>query len=135
MRKAVLGIGNPLLGDDAVGLQVLKALNGVDADLVDFGWGMDVSLLRKYGKVAIVDAGLFKGRPGEVREFGLEELPAAQMPSTHGVNLVFLLKKLGNPVKDLRFFLIQPEKDDKMSDSVKKAIPIVSDLIKAFLED
>ena len=135
MKKAVLAIGNPMLGDDSVGILVLKELRGVDADLVDFGWGTDISLIRRYEKVAIVDAGFFGGKPGDFREFGLEELDSDQMPSTHGVNIVFLLKKFGNPVKNIRFFLVQPENNKKLSNPVKKSIPLVARIIRKYLEE
>lgn len=135
MKKAVLAIGNPLLGDDSVGLLVLKQLEGIEAELVDFGWGMDLEIIRRYDRVAIVDAGFFGGVAGEFGEFSLDQLNPGNIHSTHGVNLVFLLKKFGKNLPQIRFFLIQPESNRKLSDAVKKTIPIVAQKIRKFLEE
>jgi hydrogenase maturation protease len=135
MKRAVLAIGNPLLGDDSVGILVLKELEGINADLIDFGWGMDMATIRRYEKVAIVDAGFFGSDPGEFGEFELDQLKPSQVPTTHGVNIIFLLKKFEEDLPEIKFFLVQPESNRKLGDGVKKAVPKVAQKIREYLED
>lgn len=84
----VLGLGNPILSDDAVGLRVVEALRkrrlkGVDArecfsDL-DIFEGID------YDHVIFVDAVESGGEPGTVYEASLPQLGSKL--STHNFNL------------------------------------------------
>jgi hydrogenase maturation protease len=135
MKKAVLAVGNPLLGDDAVGQLVLKELEGIDADLVDFGWGMDLAVVKRYDRIAIVDAGFFGSEPGSFDSFNLDELNPGNIQTTHGVNIIFLLRKFRKDLPEIKFFLIQPETNRKLSDSVKKAIPQVAKRIREYLQN
>ena len=60
-RVRVIGVGNPEAGDDAVGLEVVRAarpaLEGLGAEVVETGAGLHVlDLLRGVDAVVIVDA-------------------------------------------------------------------------------
>jgi hydrogenase maturation protease len=81
VRVAIIGIGNVLAGDDAIGPHVVRVFEAryevpegvqvIDAgtpgyDLTAFLAGMDA--------VVLVDAVKAKGAPGEVRSFGKAEL-------------------------------------------------------------
>ena len=72
----ILGIGNPLRGDDGVGTAVISTLQHMplspNVELVDGGTaGLEiVLLLQKYQRVVVVDAADMGLLPGEWRRFG-----------------------------------------------------------------
>lgn len=85
-RALVLGLGNPLRGDDGVGPAVIAALQAwplpPDFDLVDGGTpGLETVLLwQGYERVLIVDAAQMGLAPGAWRRFTLQE---AQLQRAH----------------------------------------------------
>jgi hydrogenase maturation protease len=83
-RTVVLGLGNPVLSDDAVGLAVVSALRkllmtapipGVDV-LASTRAGFElIDLLRDYGRAILVDCVTMPdSRPGSVRRLSLDDV-------------------------------------------------------------
>lgn len=101
MKTLVIGLGNPLLGDDGVGWRVaeeigktLPRLEDRPALEVDVHSGGGLSLMERlagYDRAIIVDAiNLGHGRVGEVRCFDLYDLPdpaSGHLASAHETNL------------------------------------------------
>src|SRR5512136_1107161 len=80
MKTMVLGIGNPILRDDGVGLHVIEALRKrvhnptVTLETATTGGLNLLDLLRGYEKVILVDAvNQEEGKPGEVKRFTLSD--------------------------------------------------------------
>lgn len=90
MRKKilVLGIGSPIMCDDAIGLRVLKELSNMGLDGVDLveacTSGLDlIEIMLGYEKVIIVDAIMNSGNPpGSIIVLGTD----AFSDSVHGTN-------------------------------------------------
>jgi len=108
-EAVVIGIGNSLAGDDAVGPAVVRLLRGrrlpqaaelVEAGAPDLGL---LALLEDRRLAVIVDAMLADLPPGTVQTFTVDDLPppAALPCSLHGLGLEEVLK-LG--------YLLQPER-------------------------
>lgn len=93
-RLRVVGLGNALRGDDAVGLEVARRLRELlpDADVIAAS-GEPAALLDALGdgvaEVAIVDAVSSGAAPGAVHRFDASEtaLALAAGASTHGLGL------------------------------------------------
>ncbi len=93
-RVRVVGLGNALRGDDAVGLAVARRLRELlpDADVIE-GSGEPAALLDALGdgarEVAIVDAVSSGAAPGVVHRFDASRsaLPLAASATTHGLGL------------------------------------------------
>jgi hydrogenase maturation protease len=92
-RTLVLGLGNELAGDDAVGVRVARALlvelDGV-ADVVESsasGLAL-IEILAGYDRAVIVDA-ILTGRnpPGTITEMGMADVGRVVAPSTHQAGL------------------------------------------------
>ena len=93
MRIAVIGIGNVLTGDDAVGPTVVRMLEAAyeapdDVLVLDAGTpGLDLTAyLAGLEAAVLVDAVRAKGAPGDLRVYGREELlsrPPALATSPH----------------------------------------------------
>lgn len=102
MKTVVIGLGNPLLTDDSVGIRVSRAIGALLAQRHETGQGSDVIEIKEvyaggirlmdamtgYDRAYIVDAmvtGRF--RPGEVSEFALDELCSTRnLVCTHDTN-------------------------------------------------
>ena len=103
-RVAVLGVGNDLVGDDGVGVAVLKALQGAGLErrfpgvvLVDAGTAAfdAVALLQETVKrLVIVDAVRAGGEPGCFYRFPLEALHGSAEPGRLSLHQVTLLEAL-----------------------------------------
>lgn len=96
----VIGLGNPLMADDGLGLAALELLERewrlpASVRLVDGGtWGLQLlPIIEQAGAVLLVDAIDAGGAPGDLIIMGREELPRllAHKLSSHQVALAELL--------------------------------------------
>lgn len=92
VKCVVVGIGNELCADDAVGIAVARQLvaEGVEAVAAGCpGLGL-LDLLEGYDRAILVDAVVSGSTPGTLHRFGLDALPdRSLLPlSLHGVNAV-----------------------------------------------
>jgi hydrogenase maturation protease len=120
----ILGLGNPLQGDDGVGCRVAQELEQYtlpdDVEVMD-GGTPGVGLLNLFEgrrRVIIVDAAEMGKLPGEVVRFRPEEVTltgSAQRFSLHrsGVaDALALARELGLALPDMTVFGVQPERVD-----------------------
>ena len=108
LRTLVLGLGNPLLGDDAVGLKVaalvrerLHGAPGVDVEEEEAGGLRLMERMTGYDRAVLVDAAVTGGTPGEVRRLAPEDLPTQRTAAAHGIDLPAALalgRQLGYPM-------------------------------------
>ncbi len=96
VKTLVLGIGNPILGDDGVGVRVAEALTHRigDGDIEVRAANTDglglLELILGYDRLVIIDAILnVDARAGEVYRLALADVGkgASSVALTHGVNL------------------------------------------------
>lgn len=93
-RTLVIGLGNPLLTDDSVGLRVAarlrKQLAGrADVEVAEDYWG-GLRLMERlvgYRRAIIIDATYTGGVPGTIGESGIHDLPTRHSQSVHDVDL------------------------------------------------
>ena len=133
----VLGIGNPLLGDDGFGVEVIRRLRQQQGPpFVEFLDGGTAGLyllpnLEGRSHVLVVDAIDFGGRPGQV-----VRLHAAEIPAYHGLKLsehqvtfhevLALMDLMEVKPRELLFVGVQPCSTywgDPLSREVEAAIP------------
>lgn len=150
MKTLILGLGNDLLSDDAVGLEVVRRLNreaktpeieiretcAASLELVDFLVGFD--------RVIIVDAiKTGTGKVGDVRVLDPKDMESGRTPtSLHHVGLATVLaagKALGvNMPTRVRVFGIETNEvsvfGGPCSPEVEAAVPKVIHLIRAELD-
>ncbi|MEM2340439.1 MAG: hydrogenase 3 maturation endopeptidase HyCI [Candidatus Bathyarchaeia archaeon] len=99
-RIAVLGIGNPIRRDDAIGVEVVKALEGkvpgrvllLNCETIPESFAWKVAEFRPT-HILLVDAADFLGDPGEARLFSADETVGTSI-STHSLPLKVLSKYL-----------------------------------------
>jgi hydrogenase maturation protease len=107
MKTLILGLGNPILTDDAVGMRIAEELERKFPDLAVVATSeAGLSLLEQvigYDRLVIIDSiKTEKGKPGELYQLELEDLkPAADFSSSHGVDITIAFKlgeRLGYPM-------------------------------------
>jgi len=105
MKTIVLGVGNPILCDDGVGIHVAREIKqkindpNIDVDEAITGGMNLLDLLYGYDKAILIDAiNIQDASTGEVRRFPLNNLPTMHSNNPHDVSLMEALelaKKLG----------------------------------------
>ena len=96
MRALILGLGNPILSDDGIGLSVAQRLEAkwpcVDVTTTTIvGFGL-LDLVKGYDKVFLIDACIRQGRhPGEVIKLAKGD-GTLHLFSSHGLDFFQLLR-------------------------------------------
>ena len=139
MKTLVLGLGNPILSDDAVGIRIAQELgretpaqdvvgtSEAGIALLDYAVG--------YDRLVIIDSIMTKkGRPGELYKFGLADLkPAMSLSSSHGVDIAtaFTLgERLGYPMpRQVTIYAVEIKDNttfgEKCTPEVEEKIPFI----------
>src|SRR5512138_3848650 len=94
MKTLVLGLGNPLLGDDAIGLKVASRLrerlmgrDDVDVQEDEAGGLRLMERLAGYERAVIVDAMVSGGAPGTLKRLEPGDVPTQRTAIAHGIDL------------------------------------------------
>jgi hydrogenase maturation protease len=148
MKTLVLGIGNPILSDDGVGIKVAHEVGGKLNDpqvTVAETSAAGLSLLDSivgYDKVIIIDAiQTEKGRAGQIYRMGTEDFSLTKhFSSPHQINLATALElgkmlNLAMP-QEITIFAVEAKDitsfSEKCTPEVEQAIP---EVVKMVLED
>lgn len=134
----VLGLGNPLMADDGVGIAALNRLRSIceiphEVRLEDGGtWGMTLlPLIESADRLLLLDAIRLHRIPGTLHRLGWEDLPRylAHKLSPHQIDLkevLALCELRGSVPGEVVALGIEPgriELDDELSPEVERAIP------------
>lgn len=150
-KIAVLGLGNQLMGDDGVGIDVVRKLKeltlppSVEAYEVGTPGLHLISFIEEFDKVVLVDALRLRGPPGTVYRLTLNEvlhenLNVTNATSMHEIDATVALdiaKHTGRLAGDVVFIGIEPKRvelDDKLSFEVNSAVSTAVKLIIKELE-
>lgn len=150
MKICLMGVGNVLMGDDALGPFLLKSLEAAwelptNVTVLDAGTpGLDLTLfLDGFDALIAVDALQARGPPGEVRSYRRAELLAAALPivvSPHEPTLreaLLRLEVFGRCPKDVLLIGAIPESvatGTGLSAAVRLAVPVIQAQIIEELE-
>ena len=145
MKTLVLGLGNPILGDDSVGFRVIQELRAKfsrpDLTLMESSAsGLTLlDLITGYDKVIIIDAIQTEGgHAGKIYRLNTENLSDTRhLGSPHSINLATALelgKKLGIALPQEIIILAIEVVDvttfsEKCTPEVEKAIPLAVSMI------
>lgn len=144
----VLGVGNPIMGDDGVGLVLLEGLQGLPPDArveyVDGGTGgMELlPVVQDASRLLILDA-VAGPEPGTIRRFSGDQVPrllAAKL-SPHQVGLLDVFaaaRLLGREPETVEVVGVVPASVDLrlgLSDPVTAAVPAALALARVVLDE
>jgi len=151
MKILVLGIGNPILGDDGVGFHVVDSLRSapppgnITFECVDASGFALLDYIVDYDRVIIVDAIMtVEGKIGEVYRLGLDNFrPSKHTISPHDTDLPTALHlgatmKLKIPERiDIVAIEIPPvyEFSQELSAEVAGAVPQAAKLVNQILAE
>lgn len=146
MKTLVLGLGNPILTDDGVGVRVAEAVlarlptdSAIDCTEISVGGLRLMEAMLGYERVFLIDA-LYpcSGRPGDIHRMTLADLRAMSATehstSPHDTNLITALdmgQRMGLPLPDdIIIYAVEVENisdfGDTPSPAVDQAIPQVT---------
>jgi len=144
-RAVVLGVGNRLRGDDAIGSLVTDELGKFEGLMVIDCATTPENYIEPVVRLAperilIVDACDFGGKPGEFRLFEREDIErlAAGLLSTHTLPLSMTVALLEQQLKTrIQLLGVQPERIDfgeKLSEPVAESTPALVRFITDWAE-
>ena len=151
MKILVLGLGNPLVSDDSVGLRVAAELKSRLADRPEIDVGEDywgglrlMERLVGYERAVVIDAIRTGAPPGTIHFLRPDALPTQRSASAHDVNLPTALA-LGRHAglrlpKDADILLVGVEAEDVLTfgesctPAVAAAIPRAVDAVAAAVD-
>jgi len=111
-KKLLMGVGNDIRGDDAVGELVVRGFDADDWETIDCGSVPENQIVMvedgKYDLVVIVDAADMELEPGEIRKVPREYLGVFTM-STHAMPLSTVMDFLDQKVEEVILIGIQPK--------------------------
>ena len=149
-RTLVIGLGNPILRDDSVGLRVVRALRshiegipGIEL-AEDYNGGLRLmERLIGFDQAVVIDAIVTGAAPGTLHVMGAKGPPTQRSTSAHDVDLVTALtlgRRAGAQLPDADdIIVIGIEAEDvlqfgeQLSRAVEAAIPQAVDLVLAHL--
>ncbi len=146
--SAVIGLGNPLMGDDGFGLVALARLRDEwtleDVELADGGtWGMSLlPLIEDSDRLVLLDAIAAGGNPGDVVVLERDRLPIyiTRKLSPHQIDLRDVLAAAewrGNLPAETVAIGVEPRRVElslELSPEVDRAVDAVVGLVIARLE-
>lgn len=151
MKTLVIGLGNPLLKDDSIGLKVVERIRSVlgDAPGVDVAedyWG-GLRLMEQmigFERAIIIDAIVTGAEPGTIHRLSTGDIPTQRSASAHDVNLPTALelgRKAGAvlpPDDCITLFGVEAADvlsfDESLTPEVEAAIPSMIEIIIRELE-
>ena len=140
MNTLILGIGNPILADDGVGIKIAQKLKEENPALEmvetsEAGIAL-LDLITGYSKLIIIDSiKTEQGKPGELYKLDLEDLkPTVGSFSSHGIDIatVFELgQRLGYRMpKDISLYAVEIEDNttfgEECTQEVAERIPFIA---------
>lgn len=138
-KLVILGIGNPLKGDDSLGLKILRKLRGKvprSVKVIEGGMAPE-NFIGKIGKlrpshVLFIDAAFFGGKPGEAKIISIENIPTVTI-STHVMPL-YIVAGLIREETGAKIVLlgIQPKNlnlGEEISQEIKESIEGIAETI------
>ncbi len=134
MKTLVLGIGNPILSDDAVGIKVAEEIESrlrkqcLDVKTASIEGLSILDEITGYEKLILIDSvKTGEGRPGDVYKLSLEDLNiTSHLSSSHGVDFATVIelgKKMGYKLPEIiDIYVIEIEDNTTFSEECTKEV-------------
>ena len=151
MRTLVIGLGNPLVSDDSIGLQVVAELrrrlaNRPDIEVAEDYWG-GLRLMEQligYDRAVVIDAICTGAAPGTIHRLGPGDMSTQRSASAHDVNFATALafgRQAGAALPpNEQILLVGIEAEDiltfseQLTPAVAEALPLAVEVVIQALE-
>ena len=152
MKTIVVGIGNPILGDDGVGIHITRKLqknknlsSDITVEEAQTGGMNLLDLIIGFDHAILVDAVSLTGcAHGEVNRFDLSDLPTVHSQNPHDVSLseaISMIETLGHSsvpqnitIIGVNLKQIPREFTETISSEIRACIPQAVDMILSELQ-
>lgn len=143
-KLVILGIGNPMRGDDAIGIEIVKLLRGnvpeniklLECQTVPENFTKEIRRFNP-SHVLMVDAAHFEAEPGEAKLVPPEKISGVAL-STHALPLSILAEILRKSINVKVMLLgVQPKKIEfgkKLTPELRKAAKKIAKALANMLE-
>ena len=141
MKTLVLGIGNPILSDDAVGIKIAQLLEqqkpGLAVEQTNEAPIALIDLITGYDKLIIIDSiKTEQGKPGELHKLELDDFSSSQdFPFSHGMDIATAFevgKNLGCRMpQSVRIYAVEVKDNETFAE---QCTPEVAEKIPAVVE-
>ena len=135
MKTLLLGLGNPILGDDAVGWRIAEKVKErieestaeIEVDCASLGGLALMERLEGYQRALLVDA-IHTGQtlPGTLHHLSLEDLPSLYANSSHDVSLKQAIetgRKLGLQLpEEIQILAVEIDNRWELSEGLSPAV-------------
>jgi len=153
MRTIILGIGNPILGDDGIGVHVARELRKKIKETSDLvideaqTGGMNlVDLIRGFDQAILIDAVSIKNEAhASIKRYDITEIETVHSCNPHDVNLVEAIevsKRIGDVqipkeiiIIGVNLKRIPTEFSESLSQEIQKTIPVVMNMVLSEIVD
>ena len=145
MKTLVIGLGNPLVSDDSVGLRVAAELKARLADRPDVEvdedfWGglRLMERLAGYGRAIVIDAIITGAEPGTIHHLTPDAIPTQRSASAHDVNLPTALefgRQAGLPLPENKNILLIGIEVENVLDFGETCTPAVQAAVPKAVEE
>lgn len=139
MKTLILGIGNPILTDDRVGLEIARKLKGKkpEIEVIETSEAGIAILdhISGFDKLIIIDSIKTEGgKPGQLYKLKVEDLkPDMDFSSSHGIDIATALElgqKLGYSIPEhISIYGIEIKDNltfgEECTEEIKKEIPVI----------
>jgi len=150
MKTLILGLGNPILRDDSVGLRVAQEVERLLPTSPDVEVGLDywggLRLMERmigFDRAIVIDAICTGAPPGTIHLLNPADIPTQRSASVHDVNLSTALE-LGNqagahlpPTKDILLIGVEAADvqtfDESLTPEVEDALPAAVEAVMTAL--
>ena len=140
MNTLILGVGNPILTDDGIGIKIAQKIKRKNPKLEVINTSETgitlLDLVAGYDKLIIIDSiKTERGKPGKLYKLELKDLkPAMDFSSSHGIGIATALElgqKLGYRMpKFVSIYAIEVKDNtafgEECTEEVKKRIPFIT---------
>ncbi len=140
MRKLVVGIGNPILGNDSVGVRVAEKLRN-EFDVKIATPTTLIEAISGYDRVVIVDAICGFGKIGEIFEIEIAENLDIRLSHSIGIMEMLSIAKAIHPDRipgDIRIVAVEIGEiriGEELSEDVERAVDKAAKVIRDLLSD
>jgi hydrogenase 3 maturation protease len=137
-RLVIMGIGNPLRRDDAIGIEIVKLLKSqvpesvklIECEILPENY---LEEIKDFGPtyVLLIDAAYLEAKPGHAQVITLEEISGTAV-STHSMPLSLFIGLLKNIKVEVMLLGVQPESTEfgeELSPKLQKAALKIATLI------
>ena len=145
-KTVVLALGNPLMGDEGVAIEIIKAFSRQtedhpEVDFIDAGCG-GMTLLHYFeerDKAIIIDCAFMQTPPGTIKRFTPDDVTSVKKLSHHSLhevdilNVIKLAGQLDACPEEIIFFGIEPKsvhQEQSLSELLQSQMPEYIETVK-----